>query len=72
MENSLLSSVTEPSTDESTAAEQTVRITHLVDQREAIPSPHPSMHLGAEHKAAKGEFNQEGGTEFSLIVRYTS
>lgn len=45
----LQSSVVEPSTDEHTAAEQTARITHLVDQREAIPPPHPSMHLGAEH-----------------------
>lgn len=26
--------------------------THLVDQREAVPPPHPSMHLGTEHQAA--------------------
>lgn len=44
-----LQSVTGASTDKHTAAEQTARIAHLVDQREAIPPPHPSMHLGTEH-----------------------
>lgn len=35
--------------------------THLVNQREAVPSPHPSMHLGTEHQAAQGEFDEEVG-----------
>lgn len=56
----------ELSTDEPTAAEQTARVTYLIDQRETISPPHPSMHLGAEHKAAKGKLNKEGGAEFSL------
>lgn len=64
--------ISERSSNRLAHSSRTDGITHLVDQREAIPPPHPSMHLGAEHQAAKGEFDQEGGAEFSLTARCTS